>query len=647
MNRHIKPQTVILLQWVAIIALLLFAFALRAHLLGAQSLWHDEGNSYVQATRPLDEIAANAARDIHPPLYYWMLAIWRGVAGESEFALRFPSAFASLITVALTYAIGRRLFAPMAGFAAAVFITLNTFSIYYAQETRMYALLGLWAAASIFALILFFERPSKSRALALAIINALGLWTQYSFPFVMIAQGIAALAWMLNHHQRQTLRVLGLYIAANLLTIALYLPWLPTALTQVTSWTNTGNPMPMAEALHIILSWFAFGITAQTIPLSIVVIVLAVGLLTFNYKPQWAWWRMSLIILLAVVPTGIFLALGLFREANLKFLITAQIGFALWLGRGVWILYDLPRIIKMRRATVKHERITELAPKLAAIACVLWLITNQWGGIDSIYHDDAYQRADYRAIAAQLSAEATAADAIILNAPNQEEVFNYYYHGVTPVYALPRGLGGDDAATRAEVEQILADHPRVFVIFWGEAERDPNRMVEVTLDQNAYEVDNVWVSDVRIARYAAPRDLPITHASQAIFGDSIALREFRLNADSLRAGDALQVQFAWQALQPIPARYNVFVQLLNPDGTLALQRDSEPVGGTGITSDWQVEQPITDNHALFIPADLPSGEYGLIVGFYDTAAPYGRLSVSGGETNAEADALILTTITVE
>src|SRR5688500_10570992 len=69
-----------------IVFILLLAAALRFHLLGAQSFWNDEGNSYVQATRSFADIAANAARDIHPPGYYWLLAAWRSVAGDSEFA---------------------------------------------------------------------------------------------------------------------------------------------------------------------------------------------------------------------------------------------------------------------------------------------------------------------------------------------------------------------------------------------------------------------------------------------------------------------------------------------------------------------------------------------------------------------------------
>ncbi|MBN8636002.1 MAG: hypothetical protein J0M07_11815, partial [Anaerolineae bacterium] len=71
--------------WLIALLILLLAAALRFYNLGAQSFWNDEGNSYVQATRSFAEIAANAARDIHPPGYYWLLAIWRVLVGESEF----------------------------------------------------------------------------------------------------------------------------------------------------------------------------------------------------------------------------------------------------------------------------------------------------------------------------------------------------------------------------------------------------------------------------------------------------------------------------------------------------------------------------------------------------------------------------------
>ncbi|MGV2435131.1 MAG UNVERIFIED_CONTAM: hypothetical protein LVT10_09880 [Anaerolineae bacterium] len=44
----------------------------------------------------------------------------------------------------------------------------------------------------------------------------------------------------------------------------------------------------------------------------------------------------------------------------------------------------------------------------------------------------------------------------------------------------------------------------LFAVLWGEAERDPNRVVETVLDQIAFEVGDAWFGDVRLARYALP-----------------------------------------------------------------------------------------------------------------------------------------------
>nr|MBA3875088.1 glycosyltransferase family 39 protein [Anaerolineae bacterium] len=287
----------------ASVLIILLAAALRFHNLSAQSLWNDEGNAYVQATRNFADIASNAARDIHPPGYYWLLAVWHDLAGSSEVALRAFSTLASILSVAFTFAIGKRLFNPVAGLAAAMLVALNTFSIYYAQEARMYALLALWASAGMWALVqLVASYKSQARGLpkaylhssrfrwglVLALINAAGLYTQYAYPFIMLAQGVIFLLWLIFNFTFRAQRATPLqditgginpaptlgtrysilinYVASNLLTILLFLPWLPTALRQVTQWPSTGTPIPAAEALGIIGGWFTLGVTYEFVP---------------------------------------------------------------------------------------------------------------------------------------------------------------------------------------------------------------------------------------------------------------------------------------------------------------------------------------------------------------------------------------------
>jgi len=150
---------------------------------------------------------------------------------------------------------------------------------------------------------------------------------------------------------------------------------------------------------------------------------------------------------------------------------------------------------------------------------------------------------------------------------------------------------------------------------------------------------DTWYGDVRLARYVTAAPLPITREVGAQFGDQITLDSYALNAETFQRGDTLQIQFMWQTAAPLTTRYKVFVQILDQNGVLVAQRDSEPGGGLAITTTWTPDQPVTDNHALLI--DLPPGEYTLIAGLYSTEAPYARLSVADG------DYLRLATITVE
>ncbi len=109
------------------------------------------------------------------------------------------------------------------------------------------------------------------------------------------------------------LRILILYIAANLLTLALYLPWLPTAVQQLTHWPNTGQPVMLAQALQTLLGWFTFGLSYPALDASWIAVALILLLLGLRREGQ-ALWRMLLPAVWVILPVGLFLALGMFRE---------------------------------------------------------------------------------------------------------------------------------------------------------------------------------------------------------------------------------------------------------------------------------------------------------------------------------------------
>ena len=101
-----------------IFPILLLAAILRFHALTASSLWSDEGNTWALMGRSFAQIARDAAADIHPPGYYWLLKMWTLPFGDSAFALRSFSAVLGIILVILVYAIVQKLMQPSADHSA-------------------------------------------------------------------------------------------------------------------------------------------------------------------------------------------------------------------------------------------------------------------------------------------------------------------------------------------------------------------------------------------------------------------------------------------------------------------------------------------------------------------------------------------------
>jgi mannosyltransferase len=627
-----------LVRWLPVIILLVAAL-LRFHNLGEQSYWNDEGNTLRLVGRALPDLIAAAGRDIHPPGYYLLLKAWHSLTGDTEFALRAFSALCGLLTVACVYQLGKLLFAAGAGVVAAFLLAINSFSVYYGQEARMYALLALVAVAALLALSRWLLHQKPAAALLLALLNALGLYVHYSYPFLMLGQGLVFLLYLARRRNRASLLT---FIALNLITIALFAPQLATAIGQISGWQQANATPPPDHAPLTLLAWFSYGNTFAKYGE-------ALSLLSFGYififavagsLPGWHtgtsnWRRVGFLVPIIVLIGCIvfFFLFGLYREGNLKFLLPAQAFFALWLGRGVWLLWSVgsPNLFLPQEAW----------PRLLAVLGLISIFNLSSDALNNLYADPRFARDNYRAIAQKLLAGARASDLVILNAPNQAEVFSYYYPG--PVLGLPQAINSDDAATEAEVKALLTSGAeRIFVLYWGDAERDPRRVVEKTLAAHSYEVNSAWYGDVRLVQYAVPGQTgPYVEANQQ-FGETITLLAYALNGQSQRPGNVLTLALRWQSSQRLATRYRVTVQLLNQQGGLAAQRDAEPGNNMAITTVWQPNTPIDDAHGLLLPANLPPGRYQLIVALYELENPAVRLSIaSNGQT-----ALVLAEIDV-
>lgn len=100
-----------------------------------------------------DPMLAGALVD-KPPFSFYLTALSMWLIGPTELAARLPELFASIISVALVYALGRRLYGAGVGVASAILLALSPFAILFAVTVFVDPLLtasvlgAAWAAAA-------------------------------------------------------------------------------------------------------------------------------------------------------------------------------------------------------------------------------------------------------------------------------------------------------------------------------------------------------------------------------------------------------------------------------------------------------------------------------------------------------------------
>ena len=136
--------------WI-VVGLTLLGAVLRFATLGLQAYHHDE---IVTASRILrvgfgHAMDAVGFSESAPPLYYALAWFWTQVTGTGEWGLRSLSALAGVATIPVAYFIGRELRGRRAGLLGAALVAVNPLLLWYSQEARAYALLGLFCALSL------------------------------------------------------------------------------------------------------------------------------------------------------------------------------------------------------------------------------------------------------------------------------------------------------------------------------------------------------------------------------------------------------------------------------------------------------------------------------------------------------------------
>jgi mannosyltransferase len=215
----------------AFLLVLLAASAWRRTRSLDQALWIDEALSIGIASHPVADIPGLLAQDGSPPLYYLLLAGWMELVGDGEAATAGLSLAFGLAIIPVALWSGWTLAGVRAGWLAAVAAAFLPFLTTYAQETRMYTLVGLLSlVATTCLLAIVVHRRSGWWVAGLAASLTVALYT-HNWGLLLLAAVVAVAAVAIlrapsGPQRKRMLRDVGIG------AVVLFIPWVPTLLDQ-------------------------------------------------------------------------------------------------------------------------------------------------------------------------------------------------------------------------------------------------------------------------------------------------------------------------------------------------------------------------------------------------------------------------------
>ena len=682
---------------------LLMGFGLRLLALADQAVWWDEAWSVWTALHPLTEVTEITARDVHPPLYQWLLFIWVRLAGISEFAVRLPSVYVGSIGIALIYALARRLGGVRAGMLAALLAALSTLHIAWSQEARMYALTATFTALAAYAYLRL--DASRWRWWLLLVIGGSG--AALSHYLGVLALVILNLHWLLTFRQRPPAfhRRWLLAMTACVLLVGL---WLLYAIGLI---RTDGGPaiFDPVFVFHLLATLFAVG--QSTNLTDHIPITLAVS----------ATFLAGTGLLLRVDRRGgLLIALGVFLPPLAVTLLSVPFNpFYAPAPEERYFVIFAPLVLAGFGLALDH--LLRLSRALGALATLTVLLIYGAALLDRL--DARYYRDDYASLMAAVSALVQPDEPVYFTSGDRYPLV--YYHleraagdlPVTSVQPIPAASDAIDAARfwLVRIEAHLDPHADDFIA-WADASYA--RALDIPVDYNGLTLyvrpgddtplpgADVWIeSPVRearpgdevrigvpagimaelrldddgvIAQQAADTWQPITFPIYTAFppGDytlraaelehtfrvthsqptpsnapgnidtplgPLRLLGYELDRARVRAGDTLVLTLFWQADDRPTVDYTVFAQLIGPFNPVTgspVWAQQDSYPADTPTTTWWPGLNVSDARRLDIPAGAPPGDYTLITGLY-------RLDT--GErllTPAGADHIALATVTV-
>lgn len=175
-----------------LILIFLLGLGLRVYNLGSESIWFDEAVSVAASKLGfLEQIRWSLdSSDNNPPLYYAFLRVWVLVFGDSELAVRLPSAIFGSFSILLIYIVAALLLNRKAALLSALILAVSVFHIKFSQEGRAYALTAFLALLSYHFFLKGVAGRKRLNSIGYVISSALLIYAHYYGLFIVLSQNI-------------------------------------------------------------------------------------------------------------------------------------------------------------------------------------------------------------------------------------------------------------------------------------------------------------------------------------------------------------------------------------------------------------------------------------------------------------------------
>lgn len=645
---------------VAPLSIVLLGFFLRVHRIGEQRVWWDEGWSVWAARFPAIEILRQTGHDVHPPLYFEALHVWRLLSGDSEVGLRLLSALLGTLTVALTYTLGRRMArgtlssggATAVGLLAALFLATSRLAIAWSQEIRMYALASLFATLAVWAARRVWawqagnrqiggRRPEDAgrwRDAAIYVgVTAAGLYTLYLFAPVWAAINIAWL-WVWRESSDRRRAFLG-WAGLQAAILILFLPWLWVAAGGFLD-TAAATPISLLDFLHIYWTTLTVGIPVDvaqfnrlTLPALGIFLTAVAALIVRVTTPVvgafdagrdrekgTAARDLTLLLTVLLLPAAIVYVVSLPKQNfynppfNPRYLVIFTSFYSILLAWGLGTLGEWLGQRPFWRAR------GAAAGRIVTLGLAAFMLAVSFVGMRPYYPGRALID-DYPSLAGTISAYRQPGDAVVLYSDTDWPIFAYHYpeswRGVPHLWTITPETADDF------LQPVWGAHDAVWLVTTPySAAGDPQRHIPAWLGERAAAVREFTYKDMALTLYARTEaravsadtltDVRPPHPLDITLPNGGRLTGYEQKAHDFKSGDVIHL-FLYRA----PGEeVTLEIGLIDGDGSVW---GTQAVVWPGNVVRRQVD--------LIVPPEAPSGDYRFVVAG-DLAAPFGRVTLT-------------------